>query len=487
MVKCQSPGQVEGRVETNQSWETPKKEPKPGPQNPFGDLLEDRLRGQSKVEGRRGSSSSSGSSCSSSSGSILGHLTSGGAPSSGSLDQWEQSGGSSGRSSRVAGALGPGNTPQRCESPDMGYSSLVKAYSSLSLVVPQSPECFFPADLRAGSLLSDCSSEGSVSSDSFSPDPALEDVPKCHHHHHHYPHRHHHCSGQYAHAASHVPPGLGQHSPIHHPIPQALRRTRGFGSDDSLSSVTSHAPPRAAKPPSAYFTPQPQNPMLSSFSGEFQPFLHRPPQASTAYSFSQSSPLRCSAMGSTWDEGGRQDFQMYKGSPLHSRRNHPDLNPQTHHQMNWEPHYQQSPKPSYDPFTLQNLPEASEKAWPSPWGMQPHFSPRGLSASSPSPLPLPSLPPITSHRGHVASPPKHQEPPDLGRYQELRERMFVNLSSIFSPDLVRTVMTRNPHMMDAQKLAAAILMEKSQHGSWTLRPYVEVPNCFGPLFCLQVS
>lgn len=461
MVKCQSPGQAEGRVETNQSWETPKKEPNPGRQNPFSDLLEDKLRGQSKVEGRRGSSSSSGSSCSSSS--ILGHLTLGRVPSSGSLDQWEHSGGSSGRSCRVARASGPGNTPQRCESPDMGYSSLVKAYSSLSLVVPQSPECFFPADLRARSLLSDCSSEGSVSSDSFSPDPALEDVPKCHHH--DYPHRHLHCSSQYANAASHVPPGLGQLSPIHHPIPQALRMTRGFGSDDSLSSVTSHAPPRVAKPPSAYFTPQPQNPMPSSFSGEFQPFLHRPPQASTAYSFSRSSPLRGSAMGSTWDEGGLQDSQVYKGLPLHLRRNHPDLNPQMHHQMNWEAHYQQSPKPCYDPLTLQNLPEANEKPWPSPWGRQPHFSPRVPSASSPSPLPLPSLPPITSHRGHMASPPKHQEPPDLGRYQELRERMFVNLSSIFSPDLVRTVMTRNPHVMDAQKLAAAILMEKSQHGS----------------------
>lgn len=463
MVKSQSSGQPEGMVEAEQSWDTPKKQPNPSPRNPFNDLLEDRLRVQSKLEGRRGSSSSSSSSCSSS---ILGHPATGGPPSSGSLDRWEHPGGSGGGSSRVAGASGPSlaETHHRCESPDLGYSSLVKAYSSLSLLVPQSPECFFPADLRAGSLLSDCSSEGSVSSDSFSPDPVLDDVPKCHHHHHH-PHLHHHCSDQYAHPASHVPPGLGQHTPHSYPIPQALRRQHGFGLDDPPSSVTSHASPRAFKPPLAYIPPHPQHQLLNSFPGEFQTCPPRPPQKSTAHTHSQSSLLGLNVMGSLWQDGSLQDSQVYKGSPLHLRRNHSELNQQPQHQINWDPHYQQSPKPCYDLFAFQSHPEVHEKAWPSPWGRQAHSSPRGLSASSLPPLPQLSLPSITTHKSHLPSVPQHQEPLALGRYQDLRERVFVNLCRIFSPDLVRMVMTRNPHVMDAQELAAAILMEKSQHSS----------------------
>ncbi|XP_051260747.1 endoribonuclease ZC3H12A-like [Dicentrarchus labrax] len=463
MAKSQSSGQAEGMAEAEQIWSTPKKQPNPTPRSSFNDLLEDRLRVQSKVEGRRGSNSSSSSSCSSS---FLGYPGPGGPHSSGSLDRWEPPGGSGGGSSRVAGASGPSlaETYHRCESPDLGYSSLVKAYSSLSLVVPQSPECFFPADLRAGSLPSDCSSEGSVSSDSFSPDPLLDDGPKCHHHHPH-PRHHHHCSGQYAHSASRAPPGLGQHTPHGYSVPQALRRQLGFGLEDPPSSVASHVSPRPFKPPSAYIPPHPQHPALSNFPGEYQTRPPRPPQASTSHSHSQSSPLGRNVMGSLWQEGGLQDPQVYKGSPLNFRRNHSGLNQQPQHQINWDPHYQQSPKPCYDLFAFQSLPEVHEKAWHSPWGRQAHSSPRGLSASSLPPLPQLSLPSITTHKSHLPSVPQHQEPPGLGRYQDLRERVFVNLCRIFPPDLVRTVMTRNPHVMDAQELAAAILMEKSQHGS----------------------
>uniref|UniRef100_A0A8C9YC32 Uncharacterized protein n=1 Tax=Sander lucioperca TaxID=283035 RepID=A0A8C9YC32_SANLU len=426
MVKSQSSGQPEGMAEAEPSRGTPKKQPSPSLRSSFTDLLEDKLRIKSKVEGRRGSnSSSSSSSCSSS---FLGYPAPGGGPSSGSFDRWEHPGGSGGGSLRVAGASGPSQTEtyHRCESPELGYSSLVKAYSSLSLVVPQSPECFFPADLRAGSLLSDCSSEGSASSDSFSPDPLLDDGSKCHHHHHH-PHHHHHCSG---HPVSRVPPGLGQHAPHSYPVPQALRRQHGFGLEDPPSSVTSHVSPRPFKSPSPYIPPHLRHPLLSSFPGEFPA---RSPQTSTAHSHSQSN-----LMGSLWQEGGLQDPEVYKGSPLHSRRNHSGLNQQPQHQINWDPHYQQPPKPCYDPYGFQSLPEVHEKAWHSPWGRQAHSSPRGLS---------------------------QQEPPVLGQYQDLRERVFVNLCRIFPPDLVRMVMTRNPHVVDAQELAAAILMEKSQHCS----------------------
>uniref|UniRef100_A0A3Q3X4A9 C3H1-type domain-containing protein n=1 Tax=Mola mola TaxID=94237 RepID=A0A3Q3X4A9_MOLML len=429
MVKSQSLCLPEGTIEAEQSQDTPKKNPNPSPQNSFSDLLEDRLRVQSKFEGRRGSSSSSSSGCS---GSILGHPAPGGPPSSGRLDRWEHLGGSSGGSTRVAGASGPSlaEAHRRCESPDLGYSSLVKAYSSLSLVVPQSPECFFPADLQARSLPSDCSSEGSVSSDSFSPDPLLDDGPKCHHHHHH-----NHFSSQYAHSLSHVRPGLGHRTPHSYPIPQALRRQHGFALDDPQSSVTSQASPHVFKPPLSYIPPHSQYSLLSCFTGEFHTCPPPPPQTSTSHSLSQSSPLSHNVMGSFLQDGGHQDPQSYQRSPLHYRRDHSELNQQRQHQMNWEPHYQQSPKPCYDRFAFQSVPEIHEKAWPSPWD------------------------------SHLPPAPQHQEPPSFGRYQDLRERAFVNLCRIFSQDLVKMVMMRNPHVLDAQKLAAAILMEKRQHSS----------------------
>lgn len=450
MMKSQSSGQ--GVTEAEPSRSTPKKQPNPSPRSSFSELLEDRLRVQSKVEGRRGSNSSSNSSCSNT---FLGHPAPGGPPSSGNLDRWEHPGGSSGASSRVVGA--------RCESPELGYTSLVKAYSSLSLVVPQSPECFFPADLRAGSLPSDCSSEGSVSSDSFSPDPLIDDGPKCHHlHHHHHPHHHRHCSGQYNHPASHVQPGVGQHAPHSYPFPQAQH---GFGLENPPSSVTSRASAHSFKPPSAYIPPHLQHPLLSSFPGEFPASPQCPPQTSTAYSHGQGSPLGRNLMGSRWQEGGLQDSRLYEGSPLHSRGSYTGLDQQPLHQINWEPRYQQTPKPCYDPFTFQSHPEVHEKKRQPPWGRQAHSSPRGLSTSSLPPLPHHSLPSLTSHNNHLPSMPQHQEPPALGRYQELRERMFVNLCCIFPTDLVRMVMARNPHVMDPQELAAAILLEKSQHRS----------------------
>ncbi|XP_022596929.1 probable ribonuclease ZC3H12C [Seriola dumerili] len=461
MMKSQSSGQ--GTAEAEPSRGTPKKQPNPSPRSSFSDLLEDRLRVQSKVEGRRGSNSSSSSSCSSS---FLGHPAPGGPPSSGNLDPWEHPGGGGGASFRVAGASGPSqaDTFHRCESPEPGYSSLVKAYSSLSLVVPQSPECFFPADLRAGSLPSDCSSEGSVSSDSFSPDPLLDDGLKCHHHHHH-PHHHHHCSGQYNHPASRVPPGLGQYAPHGYPVPQALQRPHGFGLKTPSPPVTSHASPHPFKPPSAYIPPHLQHPSLSGFPGEFPARPQCPPQPPPAHSHPRSSPLGRHLMGSLWQEGGLQDSRVYEGSPLHSRRNYAGLNQQPQHQTNWDPRYQQSPKPCYDLFTFQSHPEVHEKDRHPLWGRQAHSSPRGLSTSSLPPLPQLSLPSITPHKSHLPSLPQHQEPPALGRYQDLRERMFVNLCCIFPTDLVRMVMARNPHVMDPQELAAAILLEKSQHGS----------------------
>ena len=83
-------------------------------------------------------------------------------------------------------------------------------------------------------------------------------------------------------------------------------------------------------------------------------------------------------------------------------------------------------QPCYEQFTFQSLPEQPEPTWRVPYCGAP--------------------------------------PPDPPRYQDSREKVFVNLCNIFPPDLVRLVMKRNPHMTDAQQLAAAILVEKSQLG-----------------------
>ncbi|XP_028991946.1 LOW QUALITY PROTEIN: ribonuclease ZC3H12A-like [Betta splendens] len=409
MAKSQSSGPPEAPAEAEPGRDPPKT------RSILADLQAD------QVEGRGGGASSS----------FLGPPAPGGPPSSGGQGQLELMAGSS---PRVAGASRSSQADSRRSysrsgSPELGYSSLVQAYSSLSLVVPQSPECFSPADLRAGSLPSDCSSEASFSSDSFSPDPLLDEGLKCHHHHLHHPHNH-----QFSQPASRVPSDLGQHISLGYAVPQAPRRPYGFGPDEPPSSATSHASPRAFEAPPTFISPR-QHSALGSFSGEF-PAVHSHPQG---------SPLRLNQRSSLWQDGGVQD---YEESPRFSRRGFSGLNPQPLHQMSWEPRYQQSPKPRYDLFAHQS-PEVS------PWGRPAHSS-----ASRLPPLPQVSSPLIAPHRSHLPALPQQPESPPLGRYQELRERLFVNLCGIFPPDLVRTVMSRYPHVMDPQELAAAILMAK---------------------------
>uniref|UniRef100_A0A3P8QDX2 C3H1-type domain-containing protein n=1 Tax=Astatotilapia calliptera TaxID=8154 RepID=A0A3P8QDX2_ASTCA len=353
MAKSQKNGQSEGMAEAPLIRDTGKKQPNRSLQSSFSELSEDKTQVSSKVEEQRRNSSLSGS-CSNN---IVAHPAPGGPPSSGHLERWEHPAGSTGCSSGIAGASGPNKAESyyRCSSPVVGYNSVVKAYSGLSLVVPQTPECFFPGELGTSSLASDCSSESSVSSDSFSPDPVLDDSPKCHHHHPHHHHHHHHYSGQYPHQAS-----------------------------------------------------------------------------------------------------------LCEGSPVHSRRNYSVRTQQPQHQQNWDPNYEPPPKPYYDLFSYKSFPQVHGH---SPWGQQVHSSPHGLLIPGLPSLSQQSLPSVPTHKSYMPSATQHAKPTALGRYQDLRERVFVNLCGIFPPDLVRMVMTRNPHVTDAQELAAAILMEKSQHSS----------------------
>ncbi|XP_078258590.1 putative ribonuclease ZC3H12C [Rhinoraja longicauda] len=85
-------------------------------------------------------------------------------------------------------------------------------------------------------------------------------------------------------------------------------------------------------------------------------------------------------------------------------------------------------QPCYDQFTFQSLPEKREQTWRMPWS--------GLPTEHPNSL----------------------------RFQDARDKVYTNLCNIFPADLVRVVMKRNPHVIDAQQLAAAILVEKSKLG-----------------------
>ncbi|XP_053732908.1 probable ribonuclease ZC3H12C [Synchiropus splendidus] len=348
----------------------------------------------------------------------------GGPPSRGSMDEIEPSRRPD-RENIWPQGRNPNDLLTRGESPDLGYSSMVKSYASLSLLAPSSPDRFPPV-LHARSLPSDCSSEGSASSDSFSPDPVIDDGHRCHHHGHPLPQLHH-CPGKLGRPSPRIPPGLDQRAPPGYPHSHSSQRPQGFAMEDSS------APPSPFKPVSTYTPPHHQHSLLSSFP-DF------PPTSARSQSFHMGQSL----------QGGMQNSRVYQGSPLLSRRNYSVQNTQ----YQWD--YQPTSKPHTEPFAL--FPD--ERPWHSPWGPQPHSPPRHLPATPPHQLSFPT------HKPHPCLQPRHQESPLLGRYQDLRERMFVNLCGIFSPDVVRVVMNRNPHMMDAQELAAAILRERSEHNSY---------------------
>ncbi|KAL0963611.1 hypothetical protein UPYG_G00308590 [Umbra pygmaea] len=402
----------------------------------FSDVLDERLGGRTKPEARRGSSSSS----SSSSSSLLAPGSRDLPSSHGmSLQEWRDHNVVGKSSSRVPGPLGLGHSEPypTCESPELDFNSMMRTYSNLSLEVPRSPERLFPADLRMGSLSSDCSSEDSVNSDYFSSDALLEDRHKCLHHHRSSYH-HHRCSS--THYPQYPPPGLAQqqHRGPHpgYQLPQSVRRPQGFTQEDPPSSL------HHFKAHLAYLPPLLQHPSVGGrpgCSGDYTP----QPLTSSPQSHAHSSPLGQNLGGSPWqDSNNLQDSRLFEHSPAHSRRAHDGLEKEQWF-PSWNNHYQQPPRPCYEAFTFQSLPEGHKQPWQSHW-------PRGTHPNQLPPAP------------HLSSGTQHQGAPTHSRYQDMREKVFVNLCNIFPPELVRVVMGRNPHVMDAQQLAAAILAEKSQ-------------------------
>lgn len=301
-----------------------------------------------------------------------------------------------------------------CDSPvDIGYYSMLNAYSNLSISGPRSPERRFSldTDYRISSVASDGSSDGSVScgsSDSYvgyndrsyvsSPDPQLEENFKCQH--------------LYPHGRLNAQPFLQS---FHDPL------TR-------VQSYSHEEPKYHHKPPLPHLAAHLQHPAVgarSSCPGEY------PSPPSSAH---QAPHLGRALVATRLDSVS--DSRLYDRSPSRQRKpyprqeglggwDRPGYGPDAYGYRQTYSLPDSSTQPCYEHFTFQSLPEQHEP----PWRV-----------------------------------PRCGLPPDPPRYPDNREKIYINLCNIFPPDLVRMVMKRNPHVTDAQQLAAAILVEKSQLG-----------------------
>ncbi|KAK5847631.1 hypothetical protein PBY51_016742 [Eleginops maclovinus] len=428
-----------------------------------------RGRAESQRSGLCGSSSSSGS--------VTMSTAPGGPPSSFSLPQEQQS-----RSVTPHSLPAPSHDLYpHCESPDLSYYSVTRAYSGLSLSSRRSPDCRFPndTDLRLGSMGSagsECGSESSVSCgsscDSYSerPCPAcpadtlLEDNA-------HFANPH---SRLYPHHAASNHELCGLHPADYANIQHGYHLARG------QSCAHDQPPPEA--PPKRPLYPLPPHlqhqPLTarSSCPGDY----HSLPQANP---HSPGSPLgRC--LAPTRGESV-SDSHLYEH---HSTSHH-------HHRTKalpgWDSYYRQPPLPPsrYEPSAYQSLPDTRQSSWHAPpWAQegytQHHSSHPALHPSSthylshppppahsphpphPSSSPLPPYPPHLTMPSHATSSymPQHPDSPAHSRYGDMREKVYVNLCNIFPSELVSRVMARSPHITDPQQLAAAILAEKAQTG-----------------------
>ncbi|XP_071990352.1 probable ribonuclease ZC3H12C [Engystomops pustulosus] len=303
----------------------------------------------------------------------------------------------------------------KCESPvDIGYYSMMNAYSNLSISGTRSPERRFSldTDYRISSVASDCSSDGSLScgsSDSYagyndrsyvsSPDPQLEDNIKCQHIH---PHNR---SASQAFMQ-------GYHD--------SLTRVQSFGHEQEVKHHHKTLPPYMSLPL--------QHPAVAARSS-----------CPNEYHVTQKSPLsKNGIMGRSLVSTRMEsisDSRLYESPPQRQHKTYlSQESPRSWDRMSYGDTYGYRPsypmpanpsQPCYEQFAFQSPPESQDPSWRVPYCGIP------------------------------------QEPQ---RFSNTREKIFVNLCNIFPAELVRIVMKRNPHVTDAQQLAAAILVEKSQCG-----------------------
>ncbi|XP_061571936.1 probable ribonuclease ZC3H12C [Cololabis saira] len=366
-----------------------------------------------------------------------------------------------------------------CESPDLSYYSVARAYSGLSLSSRRSPDCRYAndPDLRLGSMGSagsECSSESSISCgsscDSYGerscpgcpPDALIEDGV-------HFPnphgrlYSHHDVCGLHPADYANIQHGHGSGPGGH-----------GYHLGGACGQSCSHDPPPPEAPPKRPLYPLP--PHL-----QHQPLAARSSCPGDYHSLPQSSPHppgsplgRCLAPTRGESASDSHLYEHLSASHLHHRAK---ASP------GWDAYYRQAPPPSrYEPSTYQSLPDTRQSPWHTPPWPQDGYGQHHSShpALHPSPThylshPPPSHsphPPYSAHSSHLALPPhppssyapQHPDSPIRGRYGDVREKAYVNLCNIFPSELVSRVMARSPHITDPQQLAAAILAEKAQSG-----------------------
>ncbi|XP_041835106.1 probable ribonuclease ZC3H12C [Melanotaenia boesemani] len=435
---------------------------------------EEKLLAKSRAEGQK--SSLCGSSSNSSSGSLTMSPAPGGPPSGLNHPQDQQP-------RAVTHLPAPSHDLYpHCESPDLSYYSVTRAYSGLSLSSRRSPDCRYPndTDLRLGSLGSagsECGSESSASCgsscDSYSerscpgcpPDPLTEDSI-------HFANPH---SRLYSHVTSnHELCGL-------HPAEYTQSHTSKQGVHSYHLNAACGQGCAHDQPPIEAPLKRPLYPLPPHL--QHQPLAARSSCPGDYHSLPQSNPHppgsplgRC--LAPTRAESV-SDSHLYE----HLSTSH------HHHRLkalpSWDTYYRQPPLPPsrYEPSTYQSLPDTRQSSWhTSVWpqdGYTQHHS--SHPALHPSPThylshpPPPSHsphPPYPPHSSHLAVPPHgpppyvppHPESPVHSRYGDMREKVYINLCNIFPSELVSRVMARSPHITDPQQLAAAILSEKAQTG-----------------------
>ncbi|XP_077088339.1 putative ribonuclease ZC3H12C [Siphateles boraxobius] len=326
-------------------------------------------------------------------------------------------------------SLSHAESHKTCESPEL-YYSMVRAYSGLSLPSQRSPErhFLFDADPRTSSVAADCSSDGSMSSDSYgmathtklssmsSPDLLLDEGMKCHYHYHH--------RRNYQ-LLSVIPrrcilsPATSNHPGFHH----SILSVHTFDIEDQQDPHFQHSS----------MSPQLQHQVVGTRSSCPQDY----PPLCQGNTHSQNSPLGC-GLSSTRVESV-SDSRLYEHSPLLHRK--PYLSQER--KTNWDPYYRQHPQPRYEPLSFQEISKNREQMWRMPLDFR----------STPPP-------PHSYHLPHISA-QQDQEPVASSRYQEVREKVFTNLCNIFPTELVQLVMGWYPNVTDAQQLAAAILAEKN--------------------------
>ncbi|XP_053170543.1 probable ribonuclease ZC3H12C [Scomber japonicus] len=427
---------------------------------------EEKLLAKGRVESQKnsmcGSSSSSSSNSSSCSASITMSPAPGGPPSSLSHPQDQQS-----RAATHGLLPAPSHDLYpHCESPDLSYYSVTRAYSGLSLSSRRSPDCRFPndTDLRLGSMGSagsECGSESSVSCGSSCDSYSERQCPGC-------------------------PPETLLEDGIHYANPHSRLHTSNTGLHSYHMNMTRGQSCAHDQPPDA----PPKRPLYPlSPHLQHQPLAARSSCPGDYHSLTQSNPHppgsplgRC--LAPTRAESV-SDSHLYDHLSTSHHHHRPKALP------SWDTYYRQPPLPPhrYEPSAYQSLPDTRQSSWHTPPWAQDSYAQHHSShpALHPSPTHYLNHPPPSAHTSHPPHPSsktlppysthltvpshappsymsQHPESPAHGHYGDMREKVYVNLCNIFPSELVSRVMARSPHITDPQQLAAAILAEKAQTG-----------------------